>query len=262
MTLWEAIVLGVVQGATEFLPVSSSGHLVLVQELMGLRIPGVGFEVAVHLATLVSIMIVYRQRITDLIIGVFGRDGTALKDLGLLIVATLPAAVLGILFKDRLEALFDTPWVPAVAFLVTGALLWTTRGALLRKPDGKVDTVRLALLIGFAQAFALLPGISRSGSTVVMALWLGVAGREAAAFSFLMAVPAIGGAALLSIPDLTGGAGVSGTMLIAGGIAAAATGILAIRSFIALLRQQRFYYFSFYLWGLGVAFLLYLRIPS
>ena len=262
MSLWEAIVLGVVQGATEFLPVSSSGHLVLTQELMGLRIPGVGFEVAVHLATLISIMIVYRQRIIDLITGVIGRENAALKDLGLLVVATLPAAVLGILFKDRLEALFDAPWVPAIAFIVTGTLLWTTRGALLRKPDGKVDTVRLALLIGFAQAFALLPGISRSGSTVVMALWLGIAGREAAAFSFLMAIPAIGGAAILSIPDLTGGSGVPGSLLLAGGIAAALTGILAIQSFIALLRQQRFYYFSYYLWGLGVAFLVYLRMQG
>lgn len=262
MSLWEAIVLGIVQGATEFLPVSSSGHLVLTQELMGLHIDGVAFEVAVHLATLISIMIVYRERLGGLIVGTLERNREALRDVGLLIVATLPAAILGILFKDRIEAMFDAPWVPGVAFLVTGTLLWTTRGALLRKPDGKVDTVRLALLIGLAQAFALLPGISRSGSTVVMALWLGVAGREAAAFSFLMAIPAIGGAAVLSIPDLTGGSGIPGSILVAAGIAAALTGILAIQSFILLLKKQRFHYFSYYLWPLGVAFLLYLRMAT
>lgn len=92
-----------------------------------------------------------------------------------------------------------------------------------------------------------------------MALWLGVAGREAAAFSFLMAIPAIGGAAILSIPDLSGGAGIPGSLLLAGGLAAALTGILAIQSFIVLLKRQRFHYFSYYLWPLGIAFLLYLR---
>lgn len=256
MTLWEAIVLGVVQGATEFLPVSSSGHLVLVQELMGLSLPGVVFEVAVHLATLVSILLVYRQRVAGLVTGVVRRDRDALAYAGQILVATLPAAVIGILFKDRIESVFDNPVVTGVALLVTGFLLWSTREALRRDPDG-VPTFRIALLMGFAQAFALVPGISRSGSTVVAGLWLGVGGREAAAFSFLMAIPAISGAAILQIPDLQGST-IPWPALLAGSVAAGITGVLAIRSFIVLLQKQAFHRFSWYLWPVGAGFLAYL----
>ena len=117
--------------------------------------------------------------------------------------------------------------------------------------------------IGFAQAFALVPGISRSGTTVVMALWLGVAAEEAAAFSFLMAIPAIAGAALLQIPELSsGGLTVSGTALAAGSIVAAITGILAIKAFVALLERKAFHHFAIYCWGLGAAFLFYLFVSG
>ncbi len=259
MTAWEAVVLGIVQGATEFLPVSSSGHLVVAQALLGLRLPGVAFEVAVHLATLVSIAVVYRERIAALVAGVLRRTPDHLREAGLLIVATIPAALIGVGFGDGIEALFDAPEVAGVCFLVTAGLLWSTRRALAKDPEGKVDTVRLALLIGAAQAFAILPGISRSGTTVVVALWLGVAGREAAAFSFLMAIPAIAGAAVLQLPELSGGAGVGSTALLLGGVAAALSGIVAIASFLALLRRQRFHLFSLYLVPLGIAFLAWLR---
>lgn len=258
MSLWEAIVLGVVQGATEFLPVSSSGHLVLSQELMGLAIPGVLFEVAVHLATLVSILIVYRTRIARLVSGSLRGDREAWSYLGLLLAATVPAAVVGLLFKDRIEAIFDDPLVTGLAFLVTGGLLWSTRAALRREPAGH-PVLRVAVLMGFAQAFALVPGISRSGTTVVAALWAGVAGREAAAFSFLMAVPAIAGAAVLQIPDVAT-ASLSPGPLIAGGVAAAVTGVLAIRSFVVLLQRQSFHRFALYLWPLGIAFIAYLTL--
>lgn len=256
MTVWEAVILGIVQGATEFLPVSSSGHLVLTQELMGLRLPGVVFEVAVHVATLVSILLVYRDRVARLVTGSLRGDRESLAYLGQLVLATVPAAILGLLFKDRIEAIFDDPAVVGVAFLVTGVLLWSTRAALKRDPEG-LPTLRIALLMGFAQAFALVPGISRSGSTVVAGLWLGVAGREAAAFSFLMAVPAIAGAAVLQIPDMQGTQIAVGALM-AGSVAAAVTGVLAIRSFVVLLQRQAFHRFSFYLWPLGAGFLLYL----
>jgi undecaprenyl-diphosphatase len=258
VSLWEAIVLGIVQGATEFLPVSSSGHLVLSQELMGLAIPGVLFEVAVHLATLVSILVVYRERVMRLVSGSLRGDREAWSYVGLLVVATIPAAVIGLLFKERIEAIFDDPVVTGVAFLVTGALLWSTRSALRRNPTGH-PMLWTAVLMGFAQAFALIPGVSRSGTTVVAALWAGVAGREAAAFSFLMAVPAIAGAAVLQIPDVSA-ASLSPATLIGGGVAAAVTGVLAIRSFVVLLQRQSFHRFALYLWPLGVAFLVYLTL--
>lgn len=258
MSLWEALVLGVIQGATEFLPVSSSGHLVLGQELMGLAIPGVVFEVAVHVATLVSILVVYRARVTRLVTGSLRGDRASLRYVGLLVLATIPAAVIGLLFRDAVEAIFDDPVVTGVAFLVTGGLLWSSRAALRRDPGGE-PTLRSAMVMGVSQAFALVPGISRSGTTVVAGLWSGVAGREAAAFSFLMAVPAIAGAAVLQVPELNA-AGIPVGPLLAGSAAAAVTGVLAIRTFVALLKNQAFHRFAYYLWPLGVGFLAYLYL--
>lgn len=257
MTLLEAIVLGIVQGATEFLPVSSSGHLVIAQELLGVREQGVVFEVAVHVATLVSILAVYRTRVGELAVGALRREEAALRYVGLLVVATLPAAVVGLLFEDTVEALFENPVAPGLALLVTGLILWSSRGALPRA-KGVVPTWRAALLIGVAQAFALVPGISRSGSTVVAALWLGVAPREAAAFSFLMAVPAIAGAAVLQLGEFGEAGGPGAAALALGSVAAAVVGVLAIRTFVAMLARESFHFFAPYCWAAGAAFLTYL----
>lgn len=255
MSWWEALILGIVQGATEFLPVSSSGHLVMSQELLGVHVEGVFFEVAVHVATLLSIMLVYRERLAGLARGVVERDRGAGEYIGLLVAATIPAAVVGLAFEDRLERLFDTPVVPAVAFLFTGLLLWSSRRPLARDPRG-VPTLRIAVLMGLAQCLALVPGVSRSGSTVVTALWLGVAPAEAAAFSFLMAIPAIGGAAVLQVPDLMAAPpAIGATPLAVGGVAAAVTGVLAIRTFVRMLRNRSFHHFAVYLWIVGIAFL-------
>ena len=258
MNVWEAVFLGVLQGATEFFPVSSSGHLVVGQTLLGLEISGVQFEVAVHMATLISVLLVYRGRLMDLLYGTLRRDGDAWRYVGLLALATLPAGIVGIFFRDAIERLFESPFVPATAFLVTGVILWSTRRTLGRE-EWKKPGWGVALLIGFAQAFALVPGISRSGTTVAMALWLGVAAEEAAAFSFLMAIPAIGGAALLQIPELASeGLTLSGTALAAGFTVAAITGVLAIKAFVVLLSRKTFHRFAIYCWTIGTAFLLYL----
>lgn len=256
----EALVLGVIQGATEFLPVSSSGHLVLGQALMDLRIPGVVFEVAVHVATLVSILVVYRGKVAELATGAFRGAGEAWRYLGLLVLATVPAAVIGLVFERRVEALFEEPAVVGAAFLVTGALLWSTRRALRKDPD-REPGVREALLMGTAQAFALVPGISRSGTTVVAGLWLGIDAERAAEFSFLMAVPAITGAAVLQIPGmLESGAGLPPGALLLGSVTAALTGILAIWTFVRMLKRRAFHWFAPYLWILGLAFLTWMHL--
>jgi len=258
----EAIVLGIVQGATEFLPVSSSGHLVVGQRLLGLDLPGVAFEVAVHLGTMVSIFWVYRARIADLAVGAVRRRPAAWQEIALVGLATVPAALIGVGAGDVIERVFDIPAWAGVGFLVTGAVLWSTR-VPLEEGRSVAITPRIALLIGVAQAAALVPGISRSGSTVAAALWLGVAPVEAAAFSFLMALVAIAGAAVLSAPELAAGVvGISGTALALGTVAAGLTGIAAIHTFVALLRRQDFHRFALYLWPLGVAFLLYLQFAS
>ena len=258
MTSWEALLLGFVQGATEFLPVSSSGHLVMSQVILGIEIQGVLFEVAVHVATLLSILLVYRKRVTTLTSGVFAGDAGSLRYFGFIVLATVPAGLLGVLARDQVEALFESPVVPGIALLVTGVLLWSTRSALSRGEASHPGWMG-ALLIGCAQAFALVPGISRSGATVVTALWLGMEAREAAAFSFLMAVPAIAGAAVLQVPELGLGQGPGALPLAIGGVAAAVTGVLAIQTFVIMLARRSFHFFAPYCWFAGAGFLLYLQ---
>lgn len=262
MTWWEALVLGVVQGATEFLPVSSSGHLVVGQTLLGIEIPGAFFEIVVHVGTLVSILVVYRVRILVLLASAFRREREAWSYIGLLGLASVPAGAIGLFFRDTVESVFDAPWVAGVALLVTGFLLITTRAAMSR-PEGEWRSPgwRAALVMGLAQACALVPGISRSGSTVVAGLWLGVDPDEAAAFSFLMAVVAIGGAALLSIPELAHiDPGLGTVVLVVAGVGAAVTGVLAIRTFVLMLRRRSFHAFAWYVWAVGAAFLLWLGL--
>jgi undecaprenyl-diphosphatase len=261
MTVLESILLGFIQGATEFLPVSSSGHLVMAQALLEVEIPGVLFEVAVHVATLVSILLVYRSRVGALASGALRGDRDALEYVGLVGLATIPAGLLGVLAKDPIERLFDTAWAPGVALLVTGTFLWSSRSALARAAAER-PTWAAAFLIGVAQAFALVPGISRSGATVVAALWLGVEAREAAAFAFLMAVPAIGGAAVLQIPDLVDGsaAALPAAVVGVGSVVAGVTGVLAIRAFNAMLARRSFHFFAPYCWGVGALYLAWLTL--
>ncbi len=254
MTGWEAAFLGFLQGATEFLPVSSSGHLVVGQALMGLDVPGVQFEVALHVATMVSVVTVYWSRIRGLAHGTVTRDRTALAYVGFVLIATIPAAIIGVGLGDLVERLFDAPIVPGIAFLVTGGLLWSTRN-FRQENNSRSLTVRIAILIGVAQAFALVPGVSRSGATVVMALWLGVSAYEAAAFSFLMSLPAIVGAAILQFPELSGGVGIAPASILIGMGVAAVTGVAAIRTFVAVLDSGSFHRFAYYLWPLGVTYL-------
>jgi undecaprenyl-diphosphatase len=260
MTLIEAIILGIVQGLTEFFPVSSSGHLVIAQELMGIAVPGVFFEVTVHVATLLSVLVVYRARVLELCVGCFRRERNSLRYVGLILLASIPAGIVGVGFKDAIETLFDNPYVVGVLLLVTGALLFSTRWPLARNPSRQIGA-RDAILIGSAQAFAILPGISRSGSTTATGLWLGIDPAEAAAFSFLMSIPAIAGAAVLQVPDLMAGTpGLSPLALIGGGVAAAVTGVVAIRTFVLMLRNRSFPVFAYYCWAAGALFLGWLAL--
>ena len=256
MNSWEAALLGILQGATEFLPVSSSGHLVIGQAVLGLELPGVAFEVAVHVATLLSVVVVYRDRLLGLVVGAAKREGTAWRYLGLLGLATIPAAVVGVGFRSVLEGMFDSTWITGVAFLVTGTLLWSARSAQQREDRKTAPGAKEAGLIGLAQAFALVPGVSRSGATVVVALWLGLEAREAAAFSFLMSIPAIAGAAVLQAPEILAGSAPVGRMpLVVGAGLAASVGVVAIRMFVAVLAKKSFHRFAYYMWGLGIAVL-------
>lgn len=253
----EAIVLGLVQGLTEFFPVSSSGHLAMMQALFGGRESGgLLFEVAVHVATLIAIVFFYRRRIAELIVGVLQRDPIAFDYAAKLAVGTLPAVAVGLTSKDAIEGLFSSPILVAFALLVTGFIVFSTRWTAPRALNS-TPTWTAVVLIGCAQAFAILPGISRSGSTVAAALALGVAPLVAAEFSFLLGVIAITGAAVLMLPEL-GAAGTEALANIAyGGVAALFSGLLAIWLFVRMLDRSLFHYWAAYCWAAGGAFLIW-----
>lgn len=258
MTSLEALWLGLVQGLTEFLPVSSSGHLVMAQAVLGLEESGVVFEVAVHVATLVSVLVFYRRRVGVLVVDTLRGRPEALRYVGKLALATLPAVALVLVAGDFLEGLFDRPFVVGVALLVTGAILWTTRRTLPGAHD-EAPGWAAAWWVGCAQAFAIVPGISRSGSTVATALALGVAPNAAAEFSFLMSVPAILGAAVRKLPELAAIAPETAAPLLVGSVAAGISGVAAIWLFVRLLRSQGFHHFAYYTWAVGALFLAWAR---
>jgi undecaprenyl-diphosphatase len=258
---FEAFILGIVQGLTEFLPVSSSGHLVVLQSLFGTEQHGILVEISVHLATLVSVLIVYRRRVAGLIVGVVRRDPDSLSYGLKLVVATIPAVVLVLIAGDFLDAQFESPGTAGIGFLVTGAILWTTKRTA-QEARLPAPTWTAALLIGCAQAAAICPGISRSGATVTTALALGVAPAAAAEFSFLMSVVAISGAAVRSLPELTSVApGELVPLMIAAG-AAMVAGVAAIGLFVRLLKTCAFYRFAYYTWALGAGVLGWLVIAG
>lgn len=254
---FQAAFLGLVQGLTEFLPVSSSGHLVLIQDWLGIHEKGVLFEVVLHVATLVSVLIFYRRRVGSLIVGLLARRAADWRYAAKLGVATVPAVLLVLAAGDFLEAQFESPRSAALGLLLTGAILWTTRRTLPRA-HALEPSWMAALWIGCAQALAILPGISRSGSTVAAALALGVAPAAAAEFSFLMSVIAIAGAAARMLPMVAGVSADAVPSLLVGGGVALVAGVAALALFVRLLRSGAFYRFAWYVWPVGVLALLLL----
>lgn len=253
----EAAVLGLVQGLTEFFPVSSSGHLAMFEALFGTDgEEDLVFEVAVHVATLGAIVVFYRKRILDLIVGFLRREPFALDYAGKLVVGSVPAAVVGVTGKDWIAAQFGNPLLIACALLTTGFIVASTRLTAPRATDPLPDW-RQALLVGCAQAFAILPGISRSGSTVAMGLALGLAPLAAAEFSFMLGIIAVGGAAILTLPDLAGADAATLAPIGIGFLAALVSGLAAIALFVRMLDRQLFHAWAWYCWAVGGAFLLW-----
>ncbi len=253
----EAFLLGIVQGLTEFFPVSSSGHLVMIENLMNIHQQGIIFELSVHAATLIAVLIFYRKRIIELTIGIFKFDYESILYGLKLGLATVPAVLLVLLAGDILEKQFESPVTAGLCLLITGFLLWTTRYTLPKAKNIDISWIS-ALLIGCAQAFAILPGISRSGTTVVIALALGINAIKAAEFSFLMSVIAILGAIVFKIPEIINISGDSLTTMAIGAVAALASGLLALSLFVRFLRAQSFHRFAYYVWVIGLAFLCWL----
>lgn len=258
MNVWQGLVLGLVQGLTEFLPVSSSGHLVLVEALTGVHFTDVTVEVSLHVATLASVLVLYGRRLWAIVRGVLAGDGPSVRYAVLLVIATIPAGLIGVLFHHQIEDAFHSLMWLGVQFLITGAILWSTRGPSGAGGTQTVPSTGAATAIGFAQAFAILPAISRSGATIAAALRAGLTPAAAGDFSFLMSIPVIAGAGLLEGRNaVLNMAHVGVVPWVVSFVAAFAAGIWSIRWLVALLQRGRFYTFAPYCWAVGVFTLAY-----
>ncbi|MEM3699517.1 MAG: undecaprenyl-diphosphate phosphatase [Candidatus Bathyarchaeia archaeon] len=247
--LIETIILGVIQGLTEWLPISSTGHLRLLEYFLGLEVP-ILFDIALHIGTLIVILIYFKKEIKEVISALFRFDLKTENGrlIPLIIVGTIPTALIGLIFGNAIEKIFQVPLPIAAAFILCGIILYSTKA-------GKERTESIsylnALMIGIAQGIAIAPGISRSGTTIAVALLLGIRREKAFQFSFLLSVPAILGAfslkAYTQAKALTS-VGYGWTEVLIGSVVAMVVGYLALKLLWKILAKQRLYFFAFYCW--------------
>ncbi|MBW2732342.1 MAG: undecaprenyl-diphosphate phosphatase [Deltaproteobacteria bacterium] len=256
--------LGVIQGLTEFLPVSSSGHLVIGKTLFGLAEANLLVDVMLHVGTLLPVLWLYRRDLWQMILSL-GRlpsarrhwpDDGSLRLTLCVVVATLPTAAMGVGLKNVFEGLFSNTLAVGIALLCTGGILMLTRLGRQSDPQPhRTLSLGRALVVGVAQGAAITPGISRSGTTIAVGLLLGIEREMAARFSFVMSIPAILGAVVLTLRKAQGG--VSAPLLALGVLTSALAGYLALRWVVALVRRGTLHRFSYYVWPLGIAVLVY-----
>ena len=271
MNTTEAIVLGTVQGLTEFLPVSSSGHLVLFQNFFGMKEPELLFDICLHIGTLSAVIIVFYREILDILRALFQIHGRmkmaggfkrlcetdpSIRMALLIVVGSIPTAVIGLLFREITDQLFGSTTIVGCMLLVTGTLLWLTRhisgGG---RPVGQT-TLKDALLIGIVQGLAILPGISRSGATISTALFLSVDRKVAGRYSFLLSIPAIVGALVLGLdtPELQ--TTIPMDTIIVGSMVSATVGWFALVILLRVVDRGQLHRFAPYCWLVGIVTLV------
>ena len=254
------IVEGLIQGLTEFLPVSSSGHLVIVPAMLGWEEPPLGLTVLLHMGTLVALLIYFRLEIMGLILGVLGQGedpAAARRIVRFLVIGTIPAVVAGLALGGFFENAFERPYESSIELVITGLLLVGMEKYGQRARRHALDDGRAAV-IGVAQAVAILPGISRSGSTIGAGLLAGLSREEATRFSFLLSIPAIGGAGVL---DLAKGELVLSGASIVGTLVSGIVGYLSIHYLLRFVRTHSLVVFAWYLFAIGPisALVIFLR---
>ena len=243
------IILGLVQGLTEFLPISSSGHLVIVPAVFGWEKPSLTFDILLHLGTLAAVVLYFRRELATLTLGILGRGQHVQRERRLalyLVIGTIPAGVLGLAFGDFFEGLFDRPVYTCGELVATALILLATERFGERAKPRRLDAGGAAI-IGVAQAIAISPGISRSGATIGGGLFLGLSREEATHFSFLLSIPAIAGAGLVSLRDVAGGELEVTASVIAGVVASGISGYLAIGGLLRYVRTRSLNVFAVYL---------------
>lgn len=261
MTVLHAVVLGIVQGITEFLPISSSGHLIALPALFGWELQGADFDVVTHLATLLAILWVLRAEVLHVLRYAFEREGLAVK----IIVATIPAVIFGYIVKSGVIGGTRTALIVTINLMIWGVVLWLADVyADKRKKhidDVQKTTWKQALLIGIAQAIAIIPGTSRSGITMTAGLFSGLDRKTAARFSFLLGIPAIAGAGVLVLKDaMEFGFSTSAPMLLIGFFSALVAGIFAIQWLLNVIERVSYKWFALYRIVLGVLLLLFVVV--
>lgn len=259
MDFLTALLFGLLQGLSEFLPVSSSGHLVIGQKLIDVEPTGIVLEVFLHLGTLLAVLVFYKNTVFSLVVGAFKRKEKEVRYLGKLVVGTLPVATLAVFARDIIQGAFELGWVTGVSLIVTGCVLFSIKKPLATRTEREPSWSE-AWWIGCAQAIAILPGISRSGVTVSAALAFGISFKSAAEFSFMLSLLAISGATVMSVPEFFAEGKLFQSSLFFGAFVAAISGFVALGLFIRFLRSGTLHRFAYYDWIVGVLFLVWLFV--
>lgn len=254
MNFFEAVLLGVIQGLTEFIPVSSSGHLVITQYFLNVKQDQMLFNIILHMGTLVPIFIIFGDDIKDII----SFKPSKRKETCYILLAIIPTGIIGVLFEDFFANLFANAYLTALMLLVTGFILYFTEK--IATGNKKVNELKFwqPILIGLAQSFAIIPGISRSGTTIAASLTQKLSRKEAARFSFLISVPVIGGAGFLQLLDLlkVGSLDLPFKIIFTGFLTAAVSGYFAIKILLKILAEKKLNYFAYYCWLVAVIVIL------
>lgn len=272
MEPFQVVILGIIQGLTEFLPVSSSGHLVMFQNLFGFKEPELLLDICLHVGTLIAVCIVFFKEISAILAALVRlpalirtagglrpvfNDNEDVRIAFLIVVGSIPTAILGFLFHKISNQIFGAVWIVGVMLIVTGTLLWLTRQLRLEGRSLLRVSMKDALIVGVAQGLAVLPGMSRSGSTISVALLLGLDREVSGRYSFLLSIPAILGALLLGFDSSITRNSVSGGMIFLGTFSAGIVGYAALKVLLRIIKQGQLYWFAPYCWLLGIGALIW-----
>ncbi len=254
MTVIQGIILGIIQGLTEFLPISSSGHLVVVGELLKTNLKGdPGFVIIVHAGSLLAVLVFFRRRIINIFSDIFSGGESGIRWLTVLVIGTIPAIVVGLTLETQIETLFLNSTTVAFTWLITAALLWFGENFARSLVSAEKMGVSRALIIGLAQAFALLPGISRSGATLSAGMLLGVKRKDLLEYVFILSIPPIAGGTLLESFYWSTGTAPFTMAHVWGGIAAAVSGYFAIALMLKVVNSGKLKWFALYCALAGIA---------
>lgn len=256
MDWFQVIVLSFVQGLTEFLPISSSGHLVVAQSMMGFREPPVFLDVVLHIGTLLAVFFYFRQELANIVSGLLKKERESFLIIVLVLIGTLPAVLFGWFFENQIKEIFGFLKINGWFFLLTAVLLFSTYFVKKNNKQFSELNWKDALIIGLFQALAILPAVSRSGATIAASLWRGANRQTAFRFSFYLFIPATLGALTLQIPELAKSSNSDLAQYLLGMLLAGFSGYLSLTILESVLKSAKLYLFGFYCLILGVIILL------